>query len=476
MRNTRTAAACLAATTLFGLLSATPALASELDRGDAAIVQGQESSGSGLGLLGRSAADAPVGQSDRGDAGMAPSQQAGGPDVRTPGRPLPAAATEAAPATEPAQPAPEAATPAQSSSVDVTLVRDGAVVSLPEDLYRSDKRIVVIVEGKPVAQIQNQQTRGAIFSTTHADGDPVTFLIPDVKSGDRMAVTEYVGTLDSGFDDSLRRQRLFAAQLSEPAPAEPVAPASLPVTPAPAPAAPAAPVDAAAPTASPAPVAAATPATPPASAGESTPSKGAPLVSASYGNHRAVVLLSKELVSASTRVKIWVNGVETASALNGMNGLSSGIWSAYYEGDRLQLEVLAEPGDQVKVTAVDVDGSGADRSGTQRDLFEGLMQSAGAPLVSASYGNHRAVVLLSKELVSASTRVKIWVNGVETASALNGMNVLSSGIWSAYYEGDRLQLEVLAEPGDQVKVTAVDVDGSGADQSGTQRDLFEKKI
>ena len=77
MRNTRTAAACLAATTLLGLLSATPATAEPLDGGAGRVVQRDESTGSGLGLLGRSVTDVPAGQSDRGDAGMTAGRQPG---------------------------------------------------------------------------------------------------------------------------------------------------------------------------------------------------------------------------------------------------------------------------------------------------------------------------------------------------------------------------------------------------------------
>ncbi|TDX77333.1 hypothetical protein EDF35_2841 [Rathayibacter sp. PhB151] len=333
MRNTRTVAACVAATTLFGLLSATPALASELDRGDASIVQGQELSGSGLGLLGRSATELPAAPSDRGEAGMATSQQSAGPDAGLPGRPLPTAAAETAPATEPAKPAPEAATPAQSSSVDVTLVSDGAVVSLPEDLYRSAKRIVVIVEGRPVAQIQNQQTRGTIFSATHTDGDPVAFLVPDVKPGDRMVVTEYVGTLDSGFDDSLRRQRLFAGTLGEAVPA-PASAAPTTVS-APVPAAPA-------------------PSPAPAPAAESSPSPqtspASPEVTVSFADHRVMISMARELYDSRTRVDIRVNNKWKSQTLA---GYIFGGGFERFDGDRVIFSVgNVDSDDQVKIAEV----------------------------------------------------------------------------------------------------------------------------
>ncbi|NRG41111.1 hypothetical protein HRK28_09270 [Rathayibacter sp. VKM Ac-2835] len=170
MRNTRTAAACLAATTLFGLMSATPALAEP-----------------------------------------APTPTAVAP---TP--------TAAAP-----EPAPGAASSAQPTPVIATLSDDGALVSLSDELYRSEKRIVVIVEGKPVAQIQNKQTRGVTRVVPDVVDGRSVLHIPGVKPGDRMAVTEYAGSLDDGFDDSLRRTRLYAAQLGDAAPTTaPSAPAA----------------------------------------------------------------------------------------------------------------------------------------------------------------------------------------------------------------------------------------------------------
>ena len=385
MRNTRTAAACLAATTLLGLLSATPATAEPLDGGAGRVVQRDESTGSGLGLLGRSVTDVPAGQSDRGDAGMTAGRQPGDssalPLLRTP-RDVPnipaptptaiapalaGAPAEPAAAPVPAPTAPEAAPAAQSSSVTATLTEMGAVVSLPEDLYRSDKRIVVIVEGKFVAQIQNQQTRGAISRATHTDGEPVAFLVPDVKPGDRMAVTEYTGTLDSGFDDSLRRERLFAGKLGEaaPAPAEPAPTAS--------------PAPSAEPAPTPAPSAPATNPTLPESA-----SSAGPVVSVTYNGKAIIDMPEVFYTGGETRVKVFVNGVVAAELWNGSN--SGSVSNSFHVGDRFRFAVDAAAGDQVKVVASDVDGSGAAREGSERVVFDGLPSQLTTGVARDIYG------------------------------------------------------------------------------------------
>lgn len=464
MRNTRTAAACLAATTLLGLLSATPATAEPLDGGAGRVVQRDESTGSGLGLLGRSVTDVSAGQSDRGAAGMTAGQQLGGsaalPLLRTPRdvpnipAPTPTAIAPAltgAPAEPAAAPVP--APTAQSSSVTATLTDMGAVVSLPEDLYRSDKRIVVIVEGKFVAQIQNQQTRGAISRATHTDGEPVAFLVPDVKPGDRMAVTEYTGTLDSGFDDSLRRERLFAGKLGEaaPAPAEPAPTTS--------------PAPSAVPAPTPAPSAPATNPTLPESA-----SSAGPVVSVTY-NGKAIIDMPEVYYSGGeTRVKVFVNGVVAAELWNGSN--SGSVSNSFHVGDRFRFAVDADAGDQVKVVASDVDGSGAARVGSERVAFDGLMQPAGAPVVTASYENHRALIEMPRKFYEA--RVKVFVNGEVRAEIRN--KAFSDSVLEPHYTEDRYIFAVDAAPGDQVKVVVSDTDGSGAARVGSERVLFDKKV
>ncbi|TDX77331.1 hypothetical protein EDF35_2839 [Rathayibacter sp. PhB151] len=248
MRNTRTAAACVAATTLLGLLSATPAMAGPLDGGAGGAVQREESPGAGLGLLGDSVTDVtdvPAGQPDRGEAAMSASRQPGGPDVRelglpsrevptvpapTPTRIEPALAdtsAEPAAATESTETAPGVAPIAEQPFVIATLSDEGVLVSVSDDLYRTDKRFVVIVEGKPVAQIQNKRTRGVVRVVPDVVDGRTVLYIPGVKPGDRMAVTEYAGSLDDGFDDTLRRTRVYAAQLGDAFPATaPTAPAA----------------------------------------------------------------------------------------------------------------------------------------------------------------------------------------------------------------------------------------------------------
>ncbi|ROS21669.1 hypothetical protein EDF22_3929 [Rathayibacter sp. PhB127] len=248
MRNTRTAAACVAATTLLGLLSATPAMAGPLDGGAGGAVQREESPGAGLGLLGDSVTDVPAGQPDRGEAAMSASRQPGGPDVRelglpsrevptvpapTPTRIEPALAdtsAEPAAATESTETAPGVAPIAEQPFVIATLSDEGVLVSVSDDLYRTDKRFVVIVEGKPVAQIQNKRTRGVVRVVPDVVDGRTVLYIPGVKPGDRMAVTEYAGSLDDGFDDTLRRTRVYAAQLGDAFPATaPSAPGVAPI-------------------------------------------------------------------------------------------------------------------------------------------------------------------------------------------------------------------------------------------------------
>ncbi|AZZ53081.1 hypothetical protein [Rathayibacter festucae] len=246
MRNTRTAAACVAATTLLGLLSATPAMAGPLDPGAGGIVQREDSPGADLGLLGHSVTDVPAGQFDRGEAAMSASRQPGGPDVRELGLPSREVPTVPAPTPTPIEPAladtsaepaaatestaptaPGAAPIAQQPFVIATLSDEGVLVSVSDDLYRTDKRFVVIVEGKPVAQIQNKRTRGVLRVVPDVVEGRTVLYIPGVKPGDRMAVTEYAGSLDDGFDDSLRRTRVYAAQLGDALPATaPSAPAA----------------------------------------------------------------------------------------------------------------------------------------------------------------------------------------------------------------------------------------------------------
>jgi hypothetical protein len=202
MRNTRTVAACVAATTLFGLLSASPALASELDRGDAAIIQGQESSGSGLGLLGRSATDAPAARSDRGDAGMLGSQQSGGPDAPLPARPLPEAPTESGPAAAPS--------PGFSASLEADR---RLIVSLPMETFSSGKRFVISVDGTYVGETSAEGQVGGVhlLSTEGPDG-VARFRIDAGRNGGRVEVRRYFGRL--GWDTEPREETVFDQQVA----------------------------------------------------------------------------------------------------------------------------------------------------------------------------------------------------------------------------------------------------------------------
>jgi len=426
MRRTRTLAACVAATTLFGLLSATPALAA-------------------------------------------------------PPEPVPTT-----------QPTPGSASPAQSTGVDVTHAGGEALVSLPDDVYRSEKRIVVIVEGRFVAQIQNQQTRGVSSVTPDAAGGRTILHIPEVKPGERVAVTEYLESMDSGFDDSLRRERLFPARRNavaptvDPTPTEPPAPAEPAPTVAPAPSAVPAPAESPAPPA-PTPIAAPTPAASPAPAGELAPSNGvsaaAPVVTAWNADHQAVMLLPRELESPQKRVTIWVNGVKSTQFVNGLKGVLKGFTEGFrlgeYHGvDQLRIGVTAEPGDRVKVTVADVDGSDADRDAPERTLFDDLVQPAGASVVTASYRDERAIVLLPKELESPQKRVTIRVNGVKSTQFVNGLNGLFSGFTEGLrdggHSGGQLQLKVLAAQGDRVTVSVAEVDAAG--QASSEWVLLDKTV
>ncbi|QHC61598.1 hypothetical protein GSU69_02020 [Rathayibacter festucae] len=202
MRNTRTVAACVAATTLFGLLSAAPALASELDRGDASIVQGQESSGSSLGLLGRSATDAAHARPDRGDAGMLGSPQPGGADAPLPARPVQEVPTESTPAPTPGF--------AASLEADRRLI-----VSLPMESFSSGKRFVVSVDGTYVGETSADGQIGGVhlLSTEGPDG-VARFRIDAGRNGGRVEVRRYFGRRDLGRDTEPREETVFDQQVA----------------------------------------------------------------------------------------------------------------------------------------------------------------------------------------------------------------------------------------------------------------------
>ncbi|WP_133671978.1 MULTISPECIES: hypothetical protein [unclassified Rathayibacter] len=192
----------MAATTLLGLLSASPALASELDRGDASIVRGQESSGSGLGLLGHSVTDAPAARSDRGDAGMLGSQQTGGPDAPLPERPLPEAPTGSAPAAAPGF--------AASLEADRRLI-----VSLPMERFSSGNRFVFSVDGTYVGETSAEGQIGGVhlLSTEGPDG-VARFRVDAGKDGGRVEIRRYFGRLDLRRDSEPREETVFDQQVA----------------------------------------------------------------------------------------------------------------------------------------------------------------------------------------------------------------------------------------------------------------------
>jgi hypothetical protein len=202
MRNTRTVAACVAATTLFGLLSATPALASELDRGDASIVQGQESRGSGLGLLNHFATDAADARPDRGDAGMLGSPQPGGPDAPLPSRPVQEVPTESTPAPTPGF--------AASLEADRRLI-----VSLPMERFSSGQRYVFYVDGEYIGETSADGQIGGVHlvSTDGPDG-VARFRIDAGRNGGRVEVRRYFGRLDLGRDTEPREETVFDRQVA----------------------------------------------------------------------------------------------------------------------------------------------------------------------------------------------------------------------------------------------------------------------
>ncbi|TDX77330.1 hypothetical protein EDF35_2838 [Rathayibacter sp. PhB151] len=202
MRNTRTVAACVAATTLFGLLSATPALASELDRGDASIVQGQESSGSGLGLLGHLATDAAPARPDRGDAGMLGSPQPGGPDAPLPARPV--------------QEVPTESTPAPTPGFSATLEADRRlIVSLPMERFSSGQRYVFYVDGEYIGETSADGQIGGVHLVSTEGPDAVArFRIDAGRNGGRVEVRRYFGRLDLGRDTEPREETVFDQQVA----------------------------------------------------------------------------------------------------------------------------------------------------------------------------------------------------------------------------------------------------------------------
>ncbi|QHC57553.1 hypothetical protein [Rathayibacter sp. VKM Ac-2760] len=110
-------------------------------------------------------------------------------------------------------PAPPAPAPAQPSFVKASLSGGRAEVTLPDAIVASDRRFVVVVGGKPVAETREGGTRGVAGVSKSTKDAETTFLIDGVNAGDRLEVWEYEGVLDFGFDDALRKAKVFDEQL-----------------------------------------------------------------------------------------------------------------------------------------------------------------------------------------------------------------------------------------------------------------------
>ncbi|QHF25716.1 hypothetical protein GTU73_18090 [Rathayibacter sp. VKM Ac-2804] len=139
MRNTRTVAACVAATTLFGLLTATPALAAPLS-------------------------------GDVGASQSAPSDEA------VPYGPM------------------------ESSGVTAYFEDGEVAVTVPDTLVTAWTRYVVLADGEVVGQIFAGQARGAVSTVIQDDEAKYRFEI--AKPGARVQVSEYLGTLADPADDA----------------------------------------------------------------------------------------------------------------------------------------------------------------------------------------------------------------------------------------------------------------------------------
>ncbi|MCJ1686982.1 hypothetical protein [Rathayibacter sp. VKM Ac-2927] len=414
MRNTRAAAACLAATTLFGLLAATPAQAEPTPT----------------------------------PTTIAPTPTA------VPRQPAPTPTTIAP--TPTAEPAPGAAPSAQPTPVIATLSDEGVLVSLSDDLYRSEKRIVVIVEGKPVAQIQSKQTRGVTRVVPDVVDGRTVLHIPGVKPGDRMAVTEYVGSLDDGFDDTLRRTRLFAGQLSDAAPASTeAAPGAVPIA-------------------------------------------QQPFVIATLSDEGVLVSVSDDLYRTDKRFVVIVEGKPVAQIQNKRTRGVVRVVPDVVDGRTVLYIPGVKPGDRMAVTeyAGSLD-DGFDDTLRRTRLYTAQLGDAAptggqpapvstaaptpgpvagpgtakdAPVVTVSYEDRRAVFSLAEDVATSTARVLISVNGVKIGSVWNDE---LTGLSGAYYSGHRLYFAADAHPGDQVKVTLEGGNGSGVDEDAPERVLFE---
>ncbi|QHC61600.1 hypothetical protein GSU69_02030 [Rathayibacter festucae] len=109
--------------------------------------------------------------------------------------------------------APASPAPAEPTFVKASISDGRALVTLPDAIVESDRRFVVVVGGKPVAEMRQNDSRGVAGVSKSTEDAETTFLIDGVDPGDRLEVWEYEGVLGFGFQDALRKAEVFDQQL-----------------------------------------------------------------------------------------------------------------------------------------------------------------------------------------------------------------------------------------------------------------------
>lgn len=109
--------------------------------------------------------------------------------------------------------APASPAPAEPTFVKASISDGRALVTLPDAIVESDRRFVVVVGGKPVAEMRQNDARGVAGVSKSTEDAETTFLIDGVNAGDRLEVWEYEGVLGFGFQDALRKAEVFDQQL-----------------------------------------------------------------------------------------------------------------------------------------------------------------------------------------------------------------------------------------------------------------------
>lgn len=109
--------------------------------------------------------------------------------------------------------APASPAPAEPTFVKASISDGRALVTLPDAIVESDRRFVVVVGGKPVAEMRQNDARGVAGVSKSTEDAETTFLIDGVNPGDRLEVWEYEGVLGFGFQDALRKAEVFDQQL-----------------------------------------------------------------------------------------------------------------------------------------------------------------------------------------------------------------------------------------------------------------------